>query len=185
MTARSQEKTLLKIQCRTRIHVILTEMFVCQVDISFVFAKFNYFQTRTANVYIVYDNYKIYRDNIFPNNLLYTLLPCPCHCYIQLHISGSKLFDLNITTSYDNITLLMTMRSSCLNLIKHQDRHIKVIRLLFCKGGIFSAHALTLVGTKLTPYISVALKFISLILQVSDTQNSFKLYFRQTHYCKH
>ena len=40
---------------------------------------------------------------------------------------------------------------------------------LFCEGGIFSAHALTLVGTKLTPYISVALKFISLILQVSDT----------------
>ena len=27
--------------------------------------------------------------------------------------------------------------------------------LLFCEGGIFSAHALTLVGTKLTPYIGI------------------------------
>ena len=29
--------------------------------------------------------------------------------------------------------------------------------LLFCEGGIFSAHALTLVGTQLTPYIRITL----------------------------
>ena len=29
--------------------------------------------------------------------------------------------------------------------------------LLFCEGGIFSAKALTLVGTKLTPYIGITL----------------------------
>ena len=41
--------------------------------------------------------------------------------------------------------------------------------LLFCEGGIFSAHTLTLVGTKLTPYIWIALKFISFTLQVKNT----------------
>ena len=29
--------------------------------------------------------------------------------------------------------------------------------LLFCEGGIFNAHTLTLVGTKLTPYIGITL----------------------------
>ena len=44
---------------------------------------------------------------------------------------------------------------------------------LFCEGGIFSAHALTLVGTKPTHYIRNnvvnVLKFISFILQFNNT----------------
>ena len=90
-------------------------------------------------------------DNLTLNWLLFCTKPLRCQIFACMN--SSRNWDCNSDEWFGPwASCMFIFNVSAININTQVQRY-----LLFCEGCIFDAHALTLVATKLTPYIGIML----------------------------